>query len=179
MKFRAFRRFLSVAAIVLCIFAVVAAFIPIETLPIIHILLFLSVIAVAVLEIIFWRCPHCRTYLWKLPLWHAQYCPYCGQYLEDDENEWYTDYERINYLQGTPTFFENGSADMFVVTYADGMRIHVGYDQEDSMFVITVLADDSDQAKGQPLATHRVFGKSQCLTAIQNVVHTWRDDKIG
>ena len=28
-----------------------------------------------------WRCPHCDTFLWKLP-WFAKYCPHCGNELE-------------------------------------------------------------------------------------------------
>lgn len=41
----------------------------------------LLVIGYLVLNWIWWRCPHCNAYLWKLSTF-AEYCPYCGEKLE-------------------------------------------------------------------------------------------------
>ena len=38
-------------------------------------------IAYLLLSLVWWRCPHCNSYLRKLPLF-ATHCPYCGNELE-------------------------------------------------------------------------------------------------
>ncbi len=141
------------------------------------IVLGIALVGCKIAEIIWWRCPHCHTYLWRVHFWWARCCPYCGERLLDEKNEWYTEYERLNYMQGDLQVFENGGKDMLLVTYKDGMQIHVGYDVQACEFVITVYGDSTEEAKANPLATHRVFGKAQLMTALQNIVHTWRDDK--
>ena len=45
-------------------------------------LLVVYVIAYAILTLVWWRCPHCNSYLWKLSPF-AAYCPHCGEKLED------------------------------------------------------------------------------------------------
>jgi hypothetical protein len=47
----------------------------------IGIVLFLM-IGYLVLNWIWWRCPHCNAYLWKLSTF-AEYCPHCGKKLEE------------------------------------------------------------------------------------------------
>lgn len=92
--------------------------------------------------------------------------------------EWYDDFARLNYMQGELEAFENGGEDMLLVTYEDGMRIHVGYDSEEHEFVITVLENGTEEAKETPLAVERVFGQNKLLEVLQRTVHTYRDDKI-
>ncbi len=178
MKLRTVRILNLIFCSVLILGAFLSAFLSEDYHPSAFLVLSLLALGMILFNLIFCRCPHCNTYLWRVT-WAMDFCPYCGKTLKEEENAWYTDYERINYMQGTPAFFKNGGEDMILVTYKDGMRIHVGYDKTDSMFVISVLADDSRQAKEQPLAVHRVFGKTQLLTALQNTVHTWRDERIG
>lgn len=35
-----------------------------------------------ILNLLWWRCPHCNAYLWKLSTF-AEYCPHCGKKLEE------------------------------------------------------------------------------------------------
>ncbi len=177
MKLHTAKRVIGIFGTVLLIAAIYGPFVPDGARAVYTVLLFLGIVALGVIDALFWRCPHCHSYLYQINLWWAQYCPRCGGDLYDEENEWYSDYARLNYKHGELQVFENGGSDMLLVTYKDGMQIHVGYDSDEHQFVITVLADDSEEAKASPLAVHRVFGQNQLLTALQNTVHTWRDDK--
>lgn len=41
----------------------------------------LFVLGFFLLTMVWCRCPHCKKYLWKLPIF-AKYCPYCSDELE-------------------------------------------------------------------------------------------------
>lgn len=44
-------------------------------------LLVVSFVAYFIVNLIWWRCPHCDAYLHKLSMF-ATHCPYCGEELE-------------------------------------------------------------------------------------------------
>ncbi len=43
-------------------------------------------LGIVIFNLIFWRCPHCHTYLWKVT-WMMAYCPYCGASLKDENHQ--------------------------------------------------------------------------------------------
>ncbi len=139
-------------------------------------------VPLVILAILFNRCPHCDTFIWpRRTLWGTwkwgECCPHCGGYLLDECNEWYYAYDKLNYMRGNMQVFEYRGETMLVVTYSDGMLIHVGYDEQEHEFIITVLENDSDQAKDSPLFVQRVFGETNLLKTLQQTIHEFRDNK--
>ena len=74
------RRILNIVAIVFAI--TMLFFYKFLTETAIGITILISFLAIYfVLTLLWWRCPHCNSYLWKLVPF-ATHCPYCGNEFE-------------------------------------------------------------------------------------------------
>lgn len=80
MSFTLKRRILNGIAIVLILAILIFRdFFSKTVLGITVLLLWLTVLCV--LNLLWWRCPHCNAYLWKLSPF-ATHCPFCGSKFE-------------------------------------------------------------------------------------------------
>lgn len=80
MNFTTKRRILNIIAVIFAVVMVLFNKFVSETLLGVT-LLMLFVIAYLILSLIWWRCPHCNSYLHKLTPF-STHCPYCGNKLE-------------------------------------------------------------------------------------------------
>ncbi len=173
---------ITVGCVALLILAACGAFIPEDYVAIYEITLGVILLPLGVFLFFRNRCPNCDSLLLPRRIFgfvrYDDCCPRCGADLRGEQEEAYGGYERLNYLQGELEVFEEYAETVLLVTYKDGMLIHVGYDEPEHEYVITVLNDGSDAAKETPLAVQRVFGRNKLLETLQETVHTWRDDKV-
>ncbi len=175
---------LTALSLVLIVLMFCGIFIPEEYQMIYVITVCTLLIPLIILAVLFNRCPHCDTFIWpRRTLWGTwkwgECCPHCGGYLLDECNEWYYAYDKLNYMRGNMQVFTYRGETMLTVTYTDGMIIHVGYDEQEHEFIITVLENDSDETKDTPLSVQRVFGETNLLEILQQTVHDFRDLRIG
>lgn len=80
LSFKAKRAILGITAVLFALILII--FYKFLTTSLVGIsILVLFLIAYSILTFKWWRCPHCDTYLWKLPPF-AKHCPYCSNPLE-------------------------------------------------------------------------------------------------
>ncbi len=180
MKFRTFRKifpWVELVAFIVIILVCAASYNRPSIL--FDILCAVVVLSVLVFLFVFSQCPYCHTVLFEESIYHNyRFCPHCGGDLLAEDSEWYDDYAEINYMQGDFEAFESDGKDMFLVSYKDGMRIHVGYDDFDHQYVISVFEREESYQETDPAEVYRVFSKAELITTLQNIVHTWRDPRI-
>lgn len=80
MSFTVKRRILNAVAVVFLIALFAFRHFLTETKPG-GAILAVFLIGYLILALVWWRCPHCNSYLRKLPLF-ATHCPYCGNELK-------------------------------------------------------------------------------------------------
>lgn len=80
MNFSTKRMILNVLAILLCLLLFILLFV-FEDRKVGIPISFTLVVGYSILNVIWWRCPHCKTYLGRLSPF-ATHCPYCGEKLE-------------------------------------------------------------------------------------------------
>ena len=92
-----------------------------------------------------------------------------------DERHWYDVYERLNLAQGKLQAICDDDQDMLLITYEDGMQIDVGYVEDDKLYCITVVKDDTTESWNDPLGIFLTKDKSKLPTELQKAICRFRN----
>ena len=92
---------------------------------------------------------------------------------------WYDEYDKLDLLNGKISFVSDDTEDMIKIDYPDGMQIDVGYIEHTQSYVITVVSNDTEEARKEPLEEIKVENKDELLEKIQEVIDKCRQDQYS
>ena len=88
---------------------------------------------------------------------------------------WDDKYKKLDLAQGKLQTICDDDQDMLLITYEDGMQIDVGYIEEDKIYYITVVKDDTMESWNNPLGVFSTKDKSKLPTELQKAIHKFRN----
>lgn len=109
----------------------------------------------------------------KLDKDFAEFMSLCTVHTSDEQH-WYDVYKRLHLAQGELQTICDDDQDMLLITYEDGMQIDVGYIEEDKIYYITVVKDDTMESWNNPLGAFSTNDKSKLPTELQKVIYKFR-----
>lgn len=90
-------------------------------------------------------------------------------------DQWWNEFEDIDYSGGEPVFIENDGEDMIHIAYRDGMVIDAGMDK-DNVYVITVAASDDKEGWDSPLCVLSFADRDMLHDKLQEIIDRFRED---
>ncbi|MBP3692019.1 MAG: hypothetical protein J6I80_02105 [Clostridia bacterium] len=110
----------------------------------------------------------------KLDKEFTEFMSLCTSYISDEHN-WYDVYKKLDLAQGKLQTICDDDQDMLLITYEDGMQIDVGYIEDDKIYYITVVKDDTMESWNNPLGVFSTNDKSKLSTELQKAIYKFRN----
>lgn len=104
----------------------------------------------------------------------VEFLALCTVYPFEQQN-WYDVYKRLNLAQGKLQSLCDDREDMLLITYEDGMQIHVGYTNEDKTYCITIVKDEDAKSSNTTLGKFATADKSNLPTELQKAILKFRN----
>lgn len=114
-----------------------------------------------------------KKYDQKLDNEFIEFMSICTAYPSDQQN-WYDIYQRLDLAQGKLNPVCDDGQDLLRITYEDGMQIDVGYVEEDQIYRITVVQNNTMESRSNPLGVFSFGDKSKLPAELQKAIYQFR-----
>lgn len=104
----------------------------------------------------------------------AEFMSLCTAYPTDEQN-WYDVYKRLDLANGNLQIFSDDGQNMLLITYSNGMQIDVGYTEEDKVYYITIVKDNSMESRNNPYGVFTTNDKEKLPTELQKAIYKFRN----